>query len=242
MYGLIGNPIKHSFSADFFNEKFRREGSDEHYELFQLSEISELKLLLASHPDLKGLNVTIPYKRQVIPLLDYISDEAYEIGAVNVIKISDSGHRLEGYNTDATGFHDSISPLVKHYMKKALVLGTGGASNAVEYVLRKLGMEVVKVSRFPQEGFLTYDELSPEIMDSHHVIVNTTPLGMWPKVNTSPDIPYNYLSAEHLCFDLVYNPETTLFMRLSSEHGAIVKNGLEMLHGQAIAAWKIWNS
>lgn len=242
MYGLIGNPIKHSFSADFFNSKFKREGIDEEYRLFQLEKIDDLKELLTEHKDLKGLNVTIPYKQQVIPYLDRLSDEAREIGAVNVIKISEGGHRLKGFNSDAVGFRDSIKPLLRPHMRKALILGTGGASRAVEYVLRKEGLEVMKVSRKGKDGLLSYSDMTQEVMSEFHVIVNTTPLGMWPKTDTCPDIPYSLLTPGHLCFDLVYNPETTLFMQKASEMGATVKNGLEMLHGQAIAAWKIWNS
>lgn len=242
MYGLIGNPIKHSFSADFFNSKFKREGIDEEYRLFQLEKIDDLKELLAEHKDLKGLNVTIPFKQQVIPYLDRLSDEAREIGAVNVIKISEGGHCLEGFNSDAVGFRDSIKPLLRPHMRKALILGTGGASRAVEYVLRKEGLEVMKVSRKGKDGLLSYSDMTQEVMSEFHVIVNTTPLGMWPKTDTCPDIPYPLLTPGHLCFDLVYNPETTLFMHKASEMGATVKNGLEMLHGQAIAAWKIWNS
>ena len=242
MYGLIGNPIKHSFSADFFNSKFKREGIDEEYRLFQLEKIDDLKELLTEHKDLKGLNVTIPYKQQVIPYLDGLSDEAREIGAVNVIKISEGGHRLEGFNSDAVGFRDSIKPLLRPHMRKALILGTGGASRAVEYVLRKEGLEVMKVSRKGKDGLLSYSDMTQEVMSEFHIIVNTTPLGMWPKTDTCPDIPYSLLTPGHLCFYLVYNPETTLFMQKASEMGATVKNGLEMLHGQAIAAWKIWNS
>lgn len=242
MYGLIGNPLGHSFSADFFNKKFEREGIDEHYSLFPIPSISELPGLIASHPGLKGLNVTIPYKEQVLPYLTSISDEAREIGAVNVIKISDGGKTLQGFNSDAIGFHDSIAPLVKPYMKKALVLGTGGASHAVCHVLAKLGLEVIKVSRRSGDDTISYTEITPELMKESHVIVNTTPLGMWPAVDAAPDLPYNLITPLHLCYDLVYNPEETLFMKLSAERGATVKNGLDMLHRQALAAWEIWNA
>jgi len=240
MYGLIGNPLGHSFSADFFNRKFEKEGIDERYELFPLPEIDTLTSLLKEHTDLKGLNVTIPYKEEVIPYLTNLSDDAKEIGAVNVIKISDNGKNLTGYNSDATGFHDTILPLIKPYMRKALVLGTGGASRAVLYVLRNLGLEVKKVSRNPDKGEISYNGLTPEIMESHHVIVNTTPLGMWPNTEQAPSIPYGLLTPLHLCYDLVYNPDVTMFMKLSAKQGATVKNGLDMLHGQALAAWKIW--
>lgn len=240
MYGLIGNPLGHSFSADFFNDKFEREGINERYELFPLPEIDRLPDLLKAHPDLKGLNVTIPYKEKVISYLTALSDDARVIGAVNVIKISDNGKKLTGYNSDAIGFRDTIQPLIKPYMRKALVLGTGGASRAVAYVLRNLGLEVTKVSRHPEEGELSYDGLTPEVMESSHVIVNTTPLGMWPNTDQAPPLPYHLLTPEHLCYDLVYNPEVTKFMALSEKQGAAVKNGLDMLHGQALAAWRIW--
>lgn len=240
MYGLIGNPLGHSFSADFFNDKFEREGINERYELFPLPEIDRLPDLLKAHPDLKGLNVTIPYKEEVISYLTALSDDARVIGAVNVIKISDNGKKLTGYNSDAIGFRDTIQPLIKPYMRKALVLGTGGASRAVAYVLRNLGLEVTKVSRYPEEGELSYDGLTSELMESSHVIVNTTPLGMWPNTDQAPPLPYHLLTPEHLCYDLVYNPEVTKFMALSEKQGAAVKNGLDMLHGQALAAWRIW--
>ncbi len=240
MYGLIGKPLGHSFSADFFNKKFQDEGINESYKLFPLESIDLLPGLLASNPDLHGLNVTIPYKQAVIPFLNKLDKGAQEIGAVNVIKIYPDGS-LKGFNSDAIGFHDSLLPLLKPHMKRALVLGTGGASKAVVYVLKNLGIEVKSVSRNPVEGQLSYKELTPEIMDDYHIIVNTTPLGMWPSVEAAPDIPYDYITSQHLCYDLVYNPEITTFMRKAAEHGATVKNGLEMLHGQAIAAWKIWN-
>ena len=245
MFALIGKPLAHSFSADFFNEKFRREGIDNKYILAQLDEISDLGLLFESHPDdLQGFNVTIPYKQQIIPYLDSLSVEAREIGAVNVVKVvrEDGRMYLKGYNSDAIGFKDSIAPLLSPDMKKALILGTGGASNAVEYVLRSLGIETVKVSRNPSEGRLTYDDLSEEVMNDHLVIVNATPLGTWPNTDACPAIPYRMLTPKHLCFDLVYNPSETLFMKKAAEHGATVKNGLEMLHLQALAAWDIWNT
>lgn len=240
MYGLIGFPLGHSFSAEFFNNKFHAEGIDEEYILFPLEKISELPALISSHPGLKGLNVTIPYKQDVIAYLTEISDEAREIGAVNVIKIEDGGKTLKGYNSDVIGFRNSISPLLKPYMKNALVLGTGGASKAVAYVLRKLGIKVTFVSRRPGADIITYNQITKDVMDANKVIVNTTPLGTWPNTDAAPDLPYEFASPQHLFFDLVYNPETTKFMTLASQHGATVKNGLEMLHGQAIAAWDIW--
>ncbi len=240
MYGLIGKPLGHSFSATFFNKKFSEENIPECYNLFPLDSIEELPALLKSHPDLKGLNVTIPYKQAVIPFLNSLSQEASEIGAVNVIKINKDG-TLAGYNSDAIGFQTTISPLLKPHMKKALVLGTGGASKAVVYVLKKLGLEVQSVSRTAKNGVISYSDLTPEVISAHHIIVNTTPLGMWPEVDNAPDIPYNLLTPLHLCYDLVYNPEVTSFMKRSEAYGATVKNGLDMLHGQALAAWEIWN-
>lgn len=240
MYGLIGKPLGHSFSANFFNKKFTDENIPERYFLFPLDSITELPSLLRNHPDLKGLNVTIPYKQTVIPYLDSLDKAAAEIGAVNVIKIS-KDNSLKGYNSDAVGFKDSIEPLIHDHMKRALVLGTGGASKAVCYVLKMLGIEVLSVSRNSHDEVISYNDLSPEIISSHHIIVNTTPLGMWPNVDQAPDIPYHLLTPQHLCYDLVYNPETTTFMKRSAQHGATVKNGLDMLHGQALAAWRIWN-
>lgn len=240
MYGLIGKPLGHSFSANFFNKKFTDENIPERYILFPLDSITELPSLLRNHPDLKGLNVTIPYKQTVIPYLDSLDKAAAEIGAVNVIKIS-KDNSLKGYNSDAVGFKDSIEPLIHDHMKRALVLGTGGASKAVCYVLKMLGIEVLSVSRNSHDEVISYNDLSPEIISSHHIIVNTTPLGMWPNVDQAPDIPYHLLTPQHLCYDLVYNPETTTFMKRCAQNGATVKNGLDMLHGQALAAWRIWN-
>lgn len=241
MYGLIGKPLGHSFSANFFNKKFANEEIPEHYKLFPLDSIELLPQLLGSHPDLKGLNVTIPYKQQVIPFLAELDKDAAEIGAVNVIKIREDGS-LKGYNSDAIGFRDSITPLLRPHMKRALVLGTGGASKAVIHVLRQLGFEVLNVSRKAKEDIISYDQITPEIISTHHVIVNTTPLGMWPEIDEAPSIPYHLLTPDHLCYDLVYNPEETAFMHRAAKFGATVKNGLEMLHGQAIAAWEIWNT
>lgn len=244
MFALIGKPLAHSFSADFFNEKFKREGIDNKYILAPLDSISEVTKLLDGNPDLQGFNVTIPYKKQIIPYLDALSQEAREIRAVNVVKVEhrDGKSYLKGYNSDAIGFKNSIAPLLKRDMRKAMILGTGGASHAVEYVLRSMEIETVKVSRTPAEGRLTYEDLTEEVMATHLVIVNTTPLGTWPNTDTCPDIPYGMITPRHLCFDLVYNPAQTLFMKKTAEKGATVKNGLEMLHLQALAAWDIWNS
>ena len=242
LYGLIGYPLGHSFSQDYFNRKFDAENIDAHYINFEIPEIGDLKKVLAGTPNLNGLNVTIPYKEQVIALLDEMDTEAAEIGAVNVIKFIRRNGKivLKGYNSDIIGFRDSITPLLKDYHTKALVLGTGGASKAICYALRSLGIEPQLVSRTHSAGVLTYGELTPEIIESHKIIVNTTPLGMYPHVDECPDIPYQLLTPQHLCYDLLYNPDVTLFMKRSADAGAEVKNGLEMLLLQAFAAWTIW--
>lgn len=244
MYGLIGKKLTHSFSADFFNKKFQREGINESYSLFPLKNVDELPDLLKMNPELKGLNVTIPYKQDVFKYLDNISKEAAQIGAVNVIKITKTEGKtnLEGFNSDYIGFRDSLKPLLSPDMTKALVLGTGGASKAVRYVLNELGFKVTSVSRKPSNDHLSYNELTREIIERNLLIVNTTPLGMFPDIGSYPDIPYQYLSSNHLCYDLVYNPLVTRFMEKSQEYGAKVKNGLEMLELQALASWDIWNS
>lgn len=253
MYGLIGKKLTHSFSAKFFNEKFRREGIDDSYRLFPLESVDLLPSLLKAYPELKGLNVTIPYKEDVIKFLDEISLDAAKIGAVNVIKIqkkedyksasgSDNNFFLKGYNTDYTGFRDSLIPLLRPDITKSLILGTGGASKAVEYALKELGIESVKVSRNPDKEQISYHEINKDIMKEHLLIVNTTPLGTFPEVNEYPPIPYQYITPEHVCYDLVYNPSVTKFMSLCTEKGAVTKNGLEMLHLQALKAWDIWTS
>ena len=248
IFGLIGYPLGHSFSQNFFNQKFESEGINAKYMNFEIPKIEDFQIVLSSNPRLSGLNVTIPYKQQVIPYLSSLDPTAAEIGAVNVIKISrnDKGEitALKGYNSDVIGFVDSILPLLTPTHKKALILGTGGASKAVAYGLKSLGIEPCFVSRTKAEGRYTYDELHmhPEILADHTVIVNTTPLGMYPHVDECPDIPYDYITPSHICYDLLYNPDITLFMKKCSEHGGITKNGLEMLLMQAFAAWNIWKS
>ena len=242
LYGLIGFPLGHSFSQDYFNQKFEAENIDARYINFEIPEISDLKNVLARNHNLNGLNVTIPYKQLVIPLLDEMDPEAAEIGAVNVIKCVRRNGRtiLKGYNSDLIGFRDSIAPMLTEHHSHALVLGTGGASRAVSYALRSLGITPQLVSRRPAPGVITYADINPDIIDSHKIIVNTTPLGMYPHVDECPDIPYNLLTTRHLCYDLLYNPDVTLFMKKSADAGAEVKNGLEMLLLQAFAAWHIW--
>ncbi len=244
LYGLIGFPLGHSFSQQYFNTKFEAEGINAKYRNFELPDIGDLMELISEYPDLSGLNVTIPYKQDVIPYMDAMNPVAKEVGAVNVIKFTRNGDDLSltGYNTDVIGFTDSIKPLLTEGHKKALVLGSGGASRAVMYSLKQLGVEPVIVSRTARDGVLTYQDLTPEVMSSHTVIVNTTPLGMYPNIDECPDIPYDLLTPEHLCYDLLYNPDETLFMKRAAEHGAKTKNGLEMLMLQAFASWDIWNS
>lgn len=248
-YGLVGHPLGHSFSHDYFEEKFRREGINATYLNLDLDSASDFPSLLRetieTHPDLIGFNVTIPYKEKILECLDSVDAQAGNIGAVNVVRIIRDAHgrcsSLAGYNTDITGFTESLRPFVGRQHRKALILGTGGAAKAVRHGLLSLGIEATFVSRFPSEGQLSYAQLTAETISDHLVIVNATPLGMYPKTENSPDIPYENLSPDHICFDLVYNPAKTRFMELAEQQGATVINGLEMLHIQADEAWKIWN-
>ncbi len=243
-YGLIGYPLKHSFSKGYFNEKFESEKIDAEYINFEIPTIKDFKNVINDNPDLKGLNVTIPYKEQIIPYLDALSPDAQKIGAINVVKIDCDNKgkvRLTGYNSDIIGFVESIQPLLLPIHKKALILGTGGASKAVFHGLQKLGIEGKFVSRTAKFGMFTYEELNKEILEEYKIIVNCTPVGMYPKVDECPDIPYQHLTSEHLLYDLLYNPNTTLFMKKGEEQGAVTKNGLEMLLLQAFAAWEIWH-
>lgn len=245
IYGLVGYPLGHSFSRKFFTEKFEAEHINAEYRNFEFSDLWEFAPLIGLNDSLCGFNVTIPYKEKIMAFLKSISPEAREIGAVNTVKISHttSGEiYLSGYNTDIVGFTESIRPHLKGgNHSKALVLGTGGASKAIVAGLRKLSIEPTLVSRTPAEGRLTYSDLTPEVMTSHTVIVNTTPLGMWPNVDSCPPIPYELLTSAHVCFDAVYNPDPTLFMSLAEKQGATAIGGLEMLHIQALTAWQIWN-
>lgn len=243
-YGLIGYPLGHSFSKNFFNEKFHSENIDAEYVNFEIPTIEDFNKIIKANPTLCGLNVTIPYKEQVIGYLDELDKDAAAIGAVNVIKIEriKGKTRLIGFNSDVMGFTQSIESLLEPHHKKALILGTGGASKAINYGLHKLGLETKFVSRSKRnENTITYDDITPEIMEEYKVIVNCTPTGMYPKADECPNIPYDLLTPEHLLYDLLYNPDTTLFMKNGSDRGAIVKNGLEMLLLQAFGAWDIWN-
>lgn len=238
-YGIIGYPLGHSFSRAFFTEKFQREHIDAEYVNFEIPSADMLPGIVQANPNLCGLNVTLPYKEAVIPMLDELSDEAKEIGAVNVIRVRDG--RLKGFNSDIIGFMDSIRPLLKPWHQHALVLGTGGASRAIRVGLQRLGIEWTYVSRTSAPGRLTYADLTSELMEHYQVIVNCSPVGMFPRVDACPDIPYQLLTGRHLLYDLVYNPQETLFLKRGAEHGAAVKNGLEMLHLQALASWRFWN-
>ena len=240
IYGLIGFPLAHSFSSRFFNEKFQREGIEAEYLNFEMEDIRELESILLSTPGLKGLNVTIPHKENVIPFLHEVTPEASKIGAVNAIRV-EREHMLIGHNTDYVGFRDSIAPLLRPGIhRKALVLGTGGASKAVVHALTDLGIEWKYVSRTSTEGRFSYPELTPEVLSEYTVVVNASPVGTYPRHDQCPDIAYEYLGADHLLYDLVYNPEETLFLKKGKERGALVKNGKEMLERQALAAWKFW--
>ena len=244
-YGLIGYPLGHSFSRKFFTEKFEQEDIDAQYLNFEIPSIEEFPNIIASHPELRGLNVTIPYKQQVMQYLDDISEEAKAIGAVNVVKCQQSTVNcqlhLTGYNSDVIGFVESIKPLLKPHHKKALILGTGGASKAIRYGLeKKLGMKTLFVSRSAREGMITYEEVTAEVLKEYEVIVNCSPVGMYPHVDECPALPYEALNENNLLYDLVYNPLETLFMKKGAAQGATVKNGLEMLHLQAIASWEFW--
>lgn len=236
-YGLIGYPLSHSFSPGYFAKKFERLGlSDHRYDLYPLEDISQFTDI----SDVAGLNVTIPYKEQVIPYLDELSDDAKAIGAVNTIKFD--GDRRVGYNSDVYGFEQSLIKLWSSAAppSRGLILGTGGAAKAVRFVLERLDIAYQQVSR--SAGDFTYDDLPEEVISTHHLIINTTPLGMSPKVDECPAISYGALTSDHILYDLVYNPAKTLFLRRGEEQGATIKNGLEMLELQAEKSWSIWTS
>ena len=242
-YGLIGYPLGHSFSKQYFEEKFVKENLHHCiFNLFPLVNVNEFDQIIDTYQYLKGMAVTIPHKQNIIPLLHTISEEAKTIGAVNCIKIK-NGYTI-GYNTDVVGFEQSLVPLLLPHHTSALVLGTGGASKAVQYVLKKLGINFTLVSRNKnmQSGIINYQDISTIMLQKNTLIINTTPLGMVPSVHTYPHLDYSQLTKKHLCYDLVYKPQTTLFLQKCAAHGAVVKNGFEMLILQAEENWKIWNS
>lgn len=242
-FGLIGYPLSHSFSPAFFSEKFAREGYEDcSYKAFPIESIELFSTLIAENPDLEGINVTIPYKKAVIPFLQNATEEVQQTAACNCIRIMKGV--LSGHNTDVIGFEKSILPHLKPIHNKALILGTGGAAAAVEYVLKKMKIDFLSVSRNkkPKENILTYIEVNREVLDEYKLIINTTPLGMYPDVNKCPDIPYGFITDQHYLYDLVYNPDQTLFLKKGSEKGATTKNGSDMLIIQAEESWKIWNA
>lgn len=240
-YGLLGRTLKHSFSQGYFSEKFRREGTaDCVYQNFELANIAGLPSLLATHPDLEGLNVTIPYKEDVLPYLTEKTGLVEAVGACNCIKIEDG--RLTGYNTDVAGFRHSIEPQLKPHHKKALILGTGGASKAVGYALSQLGIDYRLVSRRKQEGQCGYEDLGEGLLSEYLLLINTTPLGMYPNTDDDPPIPYAFITPNHFFFDLIYNPAKTKFLAEGERRGAQISNGHQMLVEQAEESWRIWKS
>lgn len=243
LYGLIGYPLGHSFSKKYFTEKFEREKlPDCSYQLFPIQSITEFSSVLHSNPSLKGVNVTIPYKEQVLQYVTQTTSAVREIGAANTIKIE--GDNILAYNTDVIGFERSFVKKLKRDQKKALVLGTGGSSKAVQYVLRKLGIDSLLVSRnrHLKSGIINYSEIDERIMNDHPIIINCTPAGMHPDIHEYPAIPYQFISANHYLFDLIYRPEKTLFLQKGEQVGAVNENGYEMLIIQAEESWKIWNN
>ena len=243
-YGLIGYPLGHSFSISYFNQKFADEGINATYENFEIPSIDDLPEIIDRYPNLRGLNVTIPYKEKVIPFLDSISPEARAIGAVNVIRVVHQKNKtlLKGYNSDVIGFTQSIEPMLDpKWHKKALILGTGGASKAINYGLKSLGIEPVFVSRYERPGTIQYQSITPDVVREYNVIVNCTPMGMYPHTDECPQLPYEAMDSHTILYDLIYNPDQTLFMRNGAKYGAEVKNGLEMLLLQAFASWEFWH-
>jgi shikimate dehydrogenase len=244
-YGLIGYPLGHSFSKKYFTEKFLFEQINNcSYDNYPLGNLDGFQEFISRDDELCGLNVTIPYKSEIIKFLDCIDREAEDIGAVNVLKIKRSGKqfRLHGFNSDITGIRDSLIPYIGENTTEALVLGTGGSSRAVCYVLKKIGIKVYLVSRDRKPGSILYSEISSAIIDRSRLIINTTPLGMYPDIGSKPEIDYTRLTDKHVLFDLVYNPELTAFLLTGKEHGCHVINGLKMLYSQAEKSWDIWNN
>lgn len=240
-FGLIGKDISHSFSKKYFTDKFSKDLFDDFtYENFDIPTLDEFPNILKKNPDLKGLNVTIPYKEAIIPFLDTMSDKAFRIGAVNIIRFTKKGN-LKGYNSDWYGFKKSLEPLLQPHHKKALILGTGGASKAVAFALDKLGIFYTFVSREASENAIDYNRINVTTFDNFQIIINCTPLGTSPNTKEFPPIPYEYFTDKHIAFDLIYNPEETQFLKKAKKKGAVIKNGYEMLIYQAEKAWTIWN-
>lgn len=239
-YGLIGRTLTHSFSKNYFTHKFKELGTpDCVYDNFELKTIEEFPLLFDTHPDIKGLNVTIPYKEEVLPYLTSVNDVVKEINACNCIKVD--GKNLIGYNTDVIGFRASLEPKLKPHHKKALILGTGGAAKAIRYVLNQLGIEYALVSRRKKMNEFGYEDVGDDILAEYHLIINTTPLGMYPNIDADPPIPYQFITPQHFLFDIIYNPAKTKFLCEGEKRGAQIANGYEMLIGQADESWRIWS-
>jgi len=242
-YGLLGYPLTHSFSKQFFTEKFQKERIDSEYLNFEIKSVDQVSKIIEDHPDLAGLNVTIPYKEVIIPFLNDLHPEAKEISAVNTIRIArrQGEVHLTGFNTDIWGFEQSLNPLLKSHHKNALILGTGGASKAIQHVLKKLGINfLTATTRTPSVKSISYSDITKQLISDFTLIINTTPLGTYPNTSTFPDIPYEYLSTHHLLYDLVYNPQITIFLEKGKEQGAVIKNGYEMLILQALKSYEIW--
>ena len=244
-FGLIGYPLSHSFSKKFFSDKFEQEKIDGcRYDLFPIEKAESILSLISENLSLCGINVTIPHKLAVMPFMDELDAAAAEIGAVNCISITSKNNAvfLKGYNTDAYGFAESLKPMLEKQHEKALIFGDGGAAKAVKYVLKQLGIPYLVVVRKKVENTVHYDEVTEDLLNEYKILINTTPLGMSPNDDSYPPIPYQYLTAQHLAYDLVYNPEVTLFLSKAKEQGAKIKNGLEMLYLQAERSWYIWNT
>ena len=243
LFGLLGFPLGHSFSKTYFTEKFKTEKIDAEFVNFESDNIEQTLQVIKTTPSLKGFAVTIPYKEKIIPYLDHISEDARKIGAVNSVKVEHtiSGSILTGYNTDILGFRESLLEFIQTPPTQALLLGTGGASKAVQHALASLGIEVFTVSRTPHFSEISYDQVA-RFLSNTPLIINATPVGMWPHVTNCPDIPYNLLASNHYLFDLIYNPEITEFMHRGEQQGARIKNGLQMLYLQADYSWKLWNT
>lgn len=244
IFGLIGSAVSHSFSKSYFDEKFFREGLRDHsYQLFPLEKIDEFEEFVKNTKGLNGLNVTLPYKEDIIQFMDEVDPEAKQIGAVNVVKVTDG--KLKGFNTDSAAFFETLEKwLPKDKSIKALILGSGGSSKAVRQALTKLNISFQTISRDKGKGLLTYEDLKkdPKIIKETLLVINTTPLGMFPKTDNFPAIPYESLTKDHFVYDLIYNPARTIYLQKAEMRGAIIKNGLEMLHIQAEKSWQIWNS
>ena len=245
LYGLIGYPLVHSFSMDFFNEKFTAEDIDAQYINFEIQDLGLLWEIISEYPNLNGLNVTAPYKEAIIPYMDSLDDDAHEVGAVNVIRFirdrrDGSLKEPRGYNSDVAGFEKTLGDVLTPERTRAMVLGTGGAAKAVSTALRRHGVSVQLVSRRKSEHTVVYEEITRAMVAQHTLIVNATPLGKYPDDDQCPDFPYRFLTREHLCYDLIYNPEETLFMRNAARYGAATKNGIEMLLLQAFDSYEIW--